>query len=376
MKRIKGLSLVELLVSLAVGIILMTGVTQVFLSAKTSYTTQQGLGRIQENARFLVEMIGKDLRNSGFGGCGKLAQKITTKNLDDDLKTFVNYLNQESANLYDFSRPAIGFDNVSGNTVLATNTSVSPLAGTDVFILKTTTEITGILAESSESTPNSIKINVTNTNEDDCSYGGVVSDRVSGFCRGDIMMVSTCEKTFVFQATDINPTTGVIEHETNADAGSTFTPGNSSSTWKDDMAQDAELYKINTIAYYIRNDPATNRPALFAYSSDTTPAETLLISDVENMQIRYGVDTSTNASTVNDGTAEIYQTADSIVDPSKIVSVDFSFLLASPDPVLTTAQTISFNGTPATYSDKRLRQVVNFTVTVRNRMTTATAAGI
>ncbi|RYZ81289.1 MAG: prepilin-type N-terminal cleavage/methylation domain-containing protein, partial [Moraxellaceae bacterium] len=44
----KGLSLVELMIAITLGLILMSGVVKVFLNSKSTYSTQQALSRIQE----------------------------------------------------------------------------------------------------------------------------------------------------------------------------------------------------------------------------------------------------------------------------------------------------------------------------------------
>ena len=46
-----GLTLVELLVAMAIGLILLTGIFQVFLGSNSIYRTQDSLSRLQENGR-------------------------------------------------------------------------------------------------------------------------------------------------------------------------------------------------------------------------------------------------------------------------------------------------------------------------------------
>jgi type IV pilus assembly protein PilW len=63
-----GLSLVELMVALLVGMILLGGLIQVYLSNKQSYNAQEQLARMQEGGRFAMELITRDLRRSGYWG--------------------------------------------------------------------------------------------------------------------------------------------------------------------------------------------------------------------------------------------------------------------------------------------------------------------
>ncbi len=63
--RQSGVTLVELMVALVLGLFIVGGVIQVFLSGKASYKVQEGLGRIQESARFADFYLGRVLRNAG-----------------------------------------------------------------------------------------------------------------------------------------------------------------------------------------------------------------------------------------------------------------------------------------------------------------------
>ncbi len=64
----RGFSMVELMVALVITLILMAGVSQVFLSSKQSYVIQDTLGRMQENGRYAMEVLTTDLRRAGYWG--------------------------------------------------------------------------------------------------------------------------------------------------------------------------------------------------------------------------------------------------------------------------------------------------------------------
>ena len=65
----KGLSLVELMISLAVGSIITAGVAQLFTANSEAYKMLQGQARIQESARFALEFMRRDIENAGNLGC-------------------------------------------------------------------------------------------------------------------------------------------------------------------------------------------------------------------------------------------------------------------------------------------------------------------
>ncbi|HKM28004.1 MAG TPA: PilW family protein [Thiopseudomonas sp.] len=67
-QRQAGLSLVELMIAMTLGILLMLGVTQVFLSSKATYVSNQQLSQIQESGRFAMEFLTRDIRNAGYKG--------------------------------------------------------------------------------------------------------------------------------------------------------------------------------------------------------------------------------------------------------------------------------------------------------------------
>lgn len=66
--RTRGVSLVEIMVALVVGLILVGGIIQIYLSSKQSYNAQEQLSRMQENGRFAMDMITRDLRRAGYWG--------------------------------------------------------------------------------------------------------------------------------------------------------------------------------------------------------------------------------------------------------------------------------------------------------------------
>lgn len=62
----RGFSLVEIMVALTISLILMAGVIQIFLSSRASYRLQNGMARLQENGRFAMDFLSRDIGNAGF----------------------------------------------------------------------------------------------------------------------------------------------------------------------------------------------------------------------------------------------------------------------------------------------------------------------
>jgi type IV pilus assembly protein PilW len=67
-RRQLGLSLIELMVAVVIGLILIGGLIQVYLSSKQSYNAQEQLARMQESGRFAMDLITRDLRRAGYWG--------------------------------------------------------------------------------------------------------------------------------------------------------------------------------------------------------------------------------------------------------------------------------------------------------------------
>ncbi len=65
-KHQQGLTLVELMVAATISLLLMAGVIQVFLSSNVSHNLQNGLGRLQENARAAMDILSLNISMAGF----------------------------------------------------------------------------------------------------------------------------------------------------------------------------------------------------------------------------------------------------------------------------------------------------------------------
>lgn len=67
-RRERGLSLVELMVALAIGLFLLAGAVSVFAKTRDLYRSNELASRLQENARFAMSMLEADLRMASYWG--------------------------------------------------------------------------------------------------------------------------------------------------------------------------------------------------------------------------------------------------------------------------------------------------------------------
>jgi type IV pilus assembly protein PilW len=62
----RGLSLIELMVAIALGLILVAVVIQIYVGSRATYNKQEDLSRLQENGRIALDVIGRSARIVGF----------------------------------------------------------------------------------------------------------------------------------------------------------------------------------------------------------------------------------------------------------------------------------------------------------------------
>jgi type IV pilus assembly protein PilW len=62
----KGMTLVELLIAMLVGVLLTTGVLKIFINAKSNYKLQENLSRLQDNGRMALNLMSNDIRMAGY----------------------------------------------------------------------------------------------------------------------------------------------------------------------------------------------------------------------------------------------------------------------------------------------------------------------
>lgn len=79
MKRQKGLSLVELLIAMALGLVLMLGVVSIFISSKRTYSVVTAQSQAQENGRVVKYFLGRSLRQAGYWDDPKAARNFASE---------------------------------------------------------------------------------------------------------------------------------------------------------------------------------------------------------------------------------------------------------------------------------------------------------
>jgi type IV pilus assembly protein PilW len=354
MRKQIGLSLIELMIAIALGLILLTGVIQVFLSSKNVYTSQQALSRVQETGRLAIDFLSRDIRMAGYMGCASRTAGMKVTNTLKNPTAFAN----------NFSVAVQGY---TAETLAAAGVALTPkpTALTDLIVVRSAA---GLGVEITK-TNNSGQLFATFISEEvgACADG---TNRISGLCQTDILFVSDCAKARIFQASNITGTgAGADVNVVHAASGS---PGNDIASWggasasADETFQPgAEILSATSTTYFIAPspNPANLTPSLWQNVNGGTSLE--LLEGVENMSIRYGVDTTAQMDYVPDS----YVKAVAVVDWARVVSVQLELLVATvQDKVVPETQKYSFDGLPKTPTDLRLRQVFTTTVGIRSRL--------
>ena len=340
-----GITLVELLVAMAIGLILAGGIFQVFVGSSNSYQLNTQLSRLQENGRFAMQVLRHEIRGAGYLGCAQNAS------------SFTNTLNEATGFLFDFSNAIFGLaasgDNVwtddAGETYsqaqVASEFDIeNALSGSDILAVRGTSA--GDITLYAEMPPTSAVLKVTDANK-------VLN-------QFDIVMVSDCEHASVFQVTQIQ-SNGTLVHNTGLGY-----PGNATKLLGKEYGEGAEIVRMRSAVFYVRRNP-NGQPALYLKNGLADAVE--LVEGVEMMQVRYGEDTN------NDGTVDAYVDAGNVGDWDNVRSVRIGLLLRTVaemgrGPFDNQTYDVSGDGNddfgPA--GDRRLRLVMSGTVGLRNRL--------
>lgn len=101
-RAVRGFTLVELMVAIAIGLFLSAVTGTVYLNSRNIFNYQDAMSRLQENARFAMERISRDVRMAGFSTCGSLGGSVA------------NTVNGGTTNWWlNLGAPIMGFDNIS-----------------------------------------------------------------------------------------------------------------------------------------------------------------------------------------------------------------------------------------------------------------------
>ena len=333
--RQSGFSLVELMVGMILGLFLVLGIGQVFVSNNKTFHTQEGMAKIQEGGRFAMQHISSAVRSAGYFGCAGLNSKVVYHVIADPAPDGLNTITTDA--------PIEGQNDVSSGTTiggktLVTNSDTLTLRGAGAGGM----DFTGAEVSPSDDVP-------------------IASGGNETFKEEDYVLITDCSVADLFRVTAA--TTTSIEHNTDCDtSGDTC---NKSSNLSKLYGADAIVVRPFSTTFFVADSGRTNsqgNAVMSLYLTDTSGAVSELVEGVSMLQVTYGVDTN------NDHVAERYM--DIPTSWKDVVSVRVSLLLDSVDDAANAPADYTFQETTYTpaSTDRRLRKEFTGMFTMRNRV--------
>lgn len=153
--RVRGVSLIELMVALVISLVLIGGAIQVYVNSRKNYDVNEGVVRLQENARYALSIIEPDIRMANSWGLLKGYIDIPTplddtKDCDPDLIRNVTAPLDGGNNEYTLGCAAPGAGAVAtADTLIVRRASVVPSAVTSGRLLVCSTRTQATLVQNS-----------------------------------------------------------------------------------------------------------------------------------------------------------------------------------------------------------------------------------
>ena len=375
MSSISGVSLVELMIAIAIGSLLLLGLVQVFSASRAAYQTSEGLGRVQENGRFAIDYLLRDIRMAGHFGCVN-DQALWVKGAGD----LVNHFGS-AVDALDFNRSIVGYEatgTAPGDSLQVGGGAAtwSPALPAEISLLNPSpgSDIISLRYLVGEGLPVQSLATVSGTSTE----VGFTAGRVDGLTDGGVaaptlFAVSDCSQVDVFPGV----IAGNLVRSDGADFAARYGTLPSSQTL---------LHRAESIVYYVAPG-ASGRRALWRARADENGAyppggREELIDGVESLQFLYGRDSTVDISRESPPAGNInQQDTAAVVGPDaaqwlRVGLVQVGVLVASPDPAGASEpvgneqhpRVLGVRIAPPDKDDARNRGANEETVAVRNRL--------
>lgn len=279
--RTRGFSLIELMIAMLLGLIVISGVTSVFLAAQETYRSNEALGDVQDSSRIAFELISRDVRDAGLTACnnnGRVANVLNNKATDW-------YADWDNAlHGYDAGFASDGSAVTQTDPAVTTGTTAAQrVAGTDSLQVLSAGGMGLTVADTPAGPAANFKLNET------------TNDLISG----DIIVVCDPDHATMVQITMIGGSSVTLVHN----KGSATAPGNCSKglgypttcTTNGNpytFNKNSQIAKLTAADWYIGNNPDGGR-SLYRASLSTSGAANVsttsqeMIRNVWDMQITY-----------------------------------------------------------------------------------------
>lgn len=307
--RSSGVTIIELLIAMMLSALLMTGILQLFLTIKHVFESQQGLARIQENARALDILLSEAISRAGNIGCNQIGQEIS----------------------------------------LCIHQNVPQLSA--VIGLTTQTTLKRLLPDNDILWLTSLGKQYPLARETNGAQGYLIVKGHPNFKRGEMIAVADCSHVDVFSI--VEPT-----------IGNKIIIADSSKTVKlsKKYHENAQVGRILSRYYYIGNTKRTNAthyPIYALYQTDLNGRTLELVEGIEHISLSFAV--------IND-VGLIYLPLTSIEDWSKVVSIRAIVLFTSIEDALLKPQAYQLNNQTIVPTDRLMRKWWTYEWPIKNRL--------
>jgi len=304
--RQRGLTLVELMVALTIGLVLMLGVTQLFSNMREAYTLNESLSRVQENGRFSTDYISRSLRSAGHRGCS--AAQGSKKPAGHGAADGSEFLDEFAVSLHGSAftgtlainslTPEAGGG--SWSPQLPNNLSDDVISGSDVITVRYMNP-----SDAEAAQPGDQGQGNQNQPTFDVPEG-------HGFESGDMLLLSDCIGNSVMA-----PLVNSSSTQLTFGAGQ-FPP----------ISNPVEVSRVVSESYYLGRNPDTGIPGLrrSVTSDGNSFMDQELVPGVEVFRVQYGIDQNGNRQ------VDSYRTADWVESNNRwdrVRSARFSVLVRS-----------------------------------------------
>jgi type IV pilus assembly protein PilW len=359
----RGFSLIELMVAIAISLLLLMGVVALFVSSRASYETTERLSRIQENGRFALDQLSNDMRVAGYNGC---ARGATTPARNEDFR--INVVTGSTDVRWNFLVPAQGLNSDGSTWTPAVDVGTldpDPSPTGDILILRIPRR-----------DARALQLTAKQTNPTDPLTVGVIAP--APLEAGDIAMVSDCTGRAFFQVTGYAG--GQILHAAGGATSSAaeVTPGNqdnSPATPNNSLLHPfmvgAEVVPVTTMIYYLApSDGDATRMSLWRKTGGMVRSDEIA-EGIERLELLFGVD----STSPRDGRADTYVPANLVTDWGAVMTAQVALLARSPEAYGTDIDNQVYTLFPAPNlvqtapaGDRHQRKVFTATVAVRNQI--------
>ena len=338
MRKQTGLSLIELMIAMVLGLFLLGGVIQIFVSSSQVNRLNESIARVQESGRFALDFISADLRQAGYKGACRQDQTV-------------NDLLAASDERFELDSGVSGWENAAGPFLSAGDR----LAGDVMLVRHAAHTVAWRPSFSNRLAVDAINIPVTAT-----ANASAVPVQ-----NGSLVLLSSPQGCDLFQ---LNGDPGA---SFNRSAGGANSPGNATPepalSAEHESALVTELNALRSALFFVGTGAGGDRALRrLRFDNGATPINEELVEGVWDIQFHYGIHAP------GELTADRFVAADAVSDWNEVISVRVSLLVVGLETnVLPSAggnQKLMFNDVEVEIPSLRVGAVFATTITLRNKV--------